>query len=811
MSSSLIQPPEKTSGVSFSSDKTLRELRIKKTEELKSKGHNPYTPYSYRDFTLGFVRFWFDFVHKFDFSLVMDDENDLYNLDYFLQQVLFPRSLLEHMEDKIHIRYTVREMGLDPDKDAKDFEEEFEPQTIELARNLLVNLVNLDLDRRGEYLKLYLSSGGIDSNQSDDEDLDLKINFFPNQKVFLAGRVKSKRVSGKIAFATVEDEENPEGFQFIFKKDILDKADTLTLPVKDPDIKKIFQSPTIPSMNFEDFKNLIDEGDYIQVFGKLDYSQRGQPSLFVEAYTILTKSLRQTVAKIDYQDLEFRYLNRVEDYKVNTRDEKGLSVREMIYLKSKFWKIWREEMEKEGFLEIETPVFKTTPSGAESKPFKTYYNELEQEVFLRMELELAQKKLIAGGFEKIFEIGRQFRNEGSSPQHLQEYTQIEWYCCYKDYYYGMKLTKRIYQRLAQAILGSLIQIDYRKQEINWGDWCSKKEADKHGWKLLQGWPLIPYYEAFKYFSGGKIDVSDKDINELCELGRQLGLELSPKLGMATVLDKIWKKIRVKTRNPFFLILPPAVLEPLAKRSPDNPNLTERFQVVAGGAELGKGFSELNDPLDQFARFYEQQKAADEGNEEAMVMDMDYVKALEFGTPPMAGYGASERLFSFFLGKHIKECLTFPHYKSETKKHEKSNSTQVMHLIMVKKPGVENWKIINTAAHLAAGIAAREGRSLLTQDYHLSKDNQKIYLNISQAILLKQTDSIEELLRIKHLAEEQNLTISCFTSDMQNLTNDSKISLSHKSLSAEKIDWLGISIFGKKYQVEKITESLDLLE
>jgi lysyl-tRNA synthetase, class II len=466
--------------------------------------------------------------------------------------------------------------------------------------------------------------------------------------ITLAGRLKTKRVSGKIAFGILEDESSPEGFQCIFKSDLLEGSEKV--------------------LSFIQFKELIDEGDYLQVTGKLDYSRTGEKSMMVEAFSILTKALRPLPETMEYSNLESRYLDRVVDFKMNTKDENGLSVRDIMKLKAKFWSIWRDEMMKEGFLEVECPVFESTPGGAEARPFSTFYNELDQDMYLRISLELPLKKLIAGGFEAVYEIGRIFRNEGSSPQHLQEYTQIEWYVAYKDYDWAMIFTKRVYQRIVQEILGTMEQVDYHGRTLNWGEWCSDELAQKQGWKLVGGWPQIPYYDAVRYFSEGKIDTegkSDKELITMCEAAGIHDVKISD--GTATLLDKLWKKARVNTTHPFFLVLPPVELEPLAKRDPQNPNLTQRFQVVAGGAELGKAFSELNDPIDQFGRFEKQQEAREAGNEEAQFMDEKYVEAMEYGMPPMAGFGTSERMISFLLGKHIKECVTFPHTRNQEQK------------------------------------------------------------------------------------------------------------------------------------------------
>ncbi len=484
------------------------------------------------------------------------------------------------------------------------------------------------------------------------------------EKIIIAGRIKSKRGSGKISFATLEDESFPDGFQVVLKTEDLPQSQNPENPEND-------LLSADKELTYKAFRSLIEEGDYIQVSGYLDTTIAGENSLFATQVILLTKALRPLPDKLEYGNIEARYLDRASDYKMNTVDDDGLSVRDIVRYKAIHWSIWRDEMKKEGFLEVECPVFEMIPGGAEAKPFTTFYNELDQEMYLRLSLELPLKKLVAGGFERVFEIGRIFRNEGSSPQHLQEYSQIEWYCAYTDYVWAAKFCKRVYQRIVQEILGTQTQIAYNGATINWGEWCSQEEAKVNNWELEGGWPKIPYFEAVRHFSFGKIDTENKSDAELVDLCKQNDiLDVRVEDGTATLLDKLWKKARVNTTSPFFLTLPPVALEPLAKRDPKNPELTQRWQIVAGGAELGKAFSELNDPIDQYDRFVKQQEARDNGNEEAQFMDVSYVRAMEYGMPPMSGFGTSERLISFLLGKHIRECVTFPHIRSE-----KSNSLE----------------------------------------------------------------------------------------------------------------------------------------
>ena len=802
---------------SSSSIEAQRALRIEKMNQLKALGHDPFAIKSHRDFTLGFVAFWFNFIHDYNLDKFVQQYPDTDTQFYFLEQVLFPTSLLEKQEERILLKEIAKDMDLDLEA---GLEPEFSETELNQARKFFPNLWTLPETTKEQYLKTLFN---IPNRQDDTTELEpSKIVLKPKQKITLAGRIKSKRVSGKIAFTTMEDESLPEGFQFVFKQDLLDGASNL--------IEQKINNSTSSSLTFSQFKNLLDEGDYIQASGYLDRSQTGEPSLFVESVKILTKCLRPLPDKLDYENFEERYLNRVVDFKMNTKDETGLSVRDIVRLKQKYWHIWRDEMQKEGFLEVECPVFEKIPGGAEARPFTTFYNELDQEVYLRISLELPLKKLIAGGFERVFEIGRIFRNEGSSPQHLQEYTQIEFYWAYADYTDGMKLVKRIYQRIVQEILGQLKQIDYYGHEVNWGDWCSLATALSNGWGLANneqvwepdltgqskqnippeahkifGWPIIPYYDAVKFYSNGEVDFRNKSLEDLLQIAKEKGVDIEPGAGIASVMDKIYKKVaRPHIHNPIFLALVPVELEPLAKRHPPQPNLTERWQIVAGTAELGKCFSELNDPVDQFERFQQQQAARDAGDEEAQFMDEDYVKALELGTPPMAGFGTSERFLSFLLGKHIKECVTFPHVRTQENKPGKSKTTMVAHVVLWNHPELAEWQKYNTIAHLTASFAAREGKKLILFEHSHTQDGENIPMNIQHPIVIKQTDDLNKLRQLKRLAEQEKLLVTVFTEDMQLTSDDYKVNQLHTQKLSSEIKYLGVLVYGKKSLVEKLT-------
>jgi lysyl-tRNA synthetase, class II len=616
----------------------------------------------------------------------------------------------------------------------------------------------LRIERMHKLMDLGVSPYPVYSNRDfvlkqvkiDFEKLSEEYSFGSNKQIALCGRVKSKRGGGKISFATVEDESMPTGFQFVFKVDLLPNQTTQE------------------SLTFDNFKELIDEGDYIEAIGYLEASSTGEPSLFVQKFRILTKSIRPLPDKLEYDNTEARYLDRVADFKMDTKDDNGISIRDVIRFKALHWKIWREELDKEGFLEVECPIFENTPGGADARPFKTFYNELDQEMYMRISLELPLKKLIAGGFEKVYEIGTIFRNEGASPQHLQEYTQIEWYWAYSDYFKAMPFIQRVFRRIVKEILGTYIQTDYYGNEINWGEWITQEESQKEGWQSIGGWPMMPYFEAVRYYSrnfyeGGEIDLENKTYEELLDIAAKNGVEIEKGTGLAGVMDKIYKKVcRAYITNPIFLMAQPADLEPLAKRDPNDPTLVHRCQIVVGTAEMGKFFSELNDPIDQLERFEVQQAARDAGDEEAQFMNTDYVKAMEYGMPPMSGFGYSERMVSFLLGKPIKECTTFPHIRnSDNNGKDKKERTMAGHAVILNTPQISIVDKISAAAKISVSLG-----------------------DVEIEPVIKQAENEQLILDLKKVAEAKGLIVN---SSLKNNT------------------CIGLMIFGRKNLVEEVTD------
>lgn len=425
----------------------------------------------------------------------------------------------------------------------------------------------------------------------------------------LAGRVMSKRGQGGIVFADLFDGSGK--VQVVFQKDEMDGA------------------------LFDLFLNVSDVGDFIQVTGSAYKTNRGHHSLKAASWKMLAKSLAPIPdqwfgLKDEETLLRERYLSILLDEEL----------RAMFERRARFWSAIREFLHARGFLEVETPVLENSPGGADARPFITKHNALDMEVYLRISLELWQKRLLVAGFPKVFEIGRIFRNEGQSREHLQDYVQLETYEAFSDMRKGMEFTKDLYRHIVNAV--------YAKYTFQIGD---------HTVDFADEWPLVDFCESIeKEYGVNPATCSDE---EAIQAARDAKVELGKDPNKARAIDNLWKQIRKKIAGPAFLVGVPVYLEPLAKRSSTNPGVVERFQVLLAGSEMGKGFSELNDPQDQRARFEEQQKMRDAGDDEAQRLDEDYVKAMEYGMPPAFGFGVSERLFSFLEGKPIHEAQLFP--------------------------------------------------------------------------------------------------------------------------------------------------------
>jgi lysyl-tRNA synthetase class 2 len=386
-----------------------------------------------------------------------------------------------------------------------------------------------------------------------------------------------------------------------------------------------------------DILQLLDRGDIVGVTGPVVKTKRGEVSVFVNSIVPLAKCLQPLPEKWHgLKDVEARLRQRYVDLMTDSE------VRELFRKKSVFWHTVREQMNKAGFMEVDTPALEAVAGGADANPFVTHHDALDQNFYLRISLELPLKRLLVGGFDKVYEIGKVFRNEGIDTEHLQDYDMCEFYWAYANYEDLMSFTQKLYQEIVKAVTGGL-KTTYDGKEIDWAG----------------EWPRRDYFELIKEVS--KVDLSGvTDVKELRKLLEKHKVRYEESMGAGRLIDLFWKKlVRPKVQGPLFLINHPVEVSPLAKRDPKNPERVQRMQIIVAGSELGNGFSELNDPADQRARFEEQAKLREAGDSEAMMLDEDFITALEYGMPPAAGFGFSERLFSFIMDKPIREAVLFP--------------------------------------------------------------------------------------------------------------------------------------------------------
>ncbi|KJU86942.1 lysyl-tRNA synthetase [Candidatus Magnetobacterium bavaricum] len=430
----------------------------------------------------------------------------------------------------------------------------------------------------------------------------------------VAGRVVAYRNFGKASFAQIQDSSGKK-IQIYLARDIL--KDMFAV------LKK------------------LDIGDIIGVSGRLFRTRTDELTIEVDEFKILAKALRPLPEKWHgLKDVELRYRQRYLDLIVNPE------VRTTFALRSKTIKAFRDFFEAKGFIEVETPMMHPLPGGAAAKPFKTYHNALGIELFLRIAPELYLKRLIVGGYERVFEINRNFRNEGISTKHNPEFTMIEFYIAYKDYHYLMSFTEELLCYVAMQAIGTL-QFKYGQYDID----------------LTPPWKRVAFLDSFR--DAGVTDEAMRDTDGVIKWAKDNGIDIPKGASYAMALDEIFKeRIEPNLIQPTFIIDYPVELSPLAKRKKDNPNLTDRFELFMTAREMANAFSELNDPIDQRGRFNDQLIARQKGDEEAHIMDEDFLRALEFAMPPTAGEGIGIDRFVMLLtnSQSIRDVILFPQLK-----------------------------------------------------------------------------------------------------------------------------------------------------
>jgi lysyl-tRNA synthetase, class II len=513
-----------------------------------------------------------------------------------------------------------------------------------IRRASLKKLRELGIDPypAAEY-KINTSSREIKAKFNEEEN-----NF---QEVCIAGRIMSRRIMGKASFAELQDHEGR--IQIYVNRDEICSGDDKT-------------------MYNEVFKKLLDRGDIIGVNGFVFKTQMGEITVHVKNFTVLNKSLRPLPAVKEkdgktydaFTDPEQRYRQRYVDLIVNPQ------VKEVFKKRTKIIDTIRQMFNEYGYLEVETPILQPIPGGAAARPFVTHHNTLNIPLYLRIANELYLKRLIVGGFEGVYEFAKDFRNEGMDRTHNPEFTAMEIYVAYKDYIWMMNFTEQIVERVALALHGT-----------------TKVQVGEHLIDFKTPYPRVTMADAIKEHTG--YDILGKNEEQLRDICDKLGIETDPSMGKGKLIDEIFgEKCEHYYIQPTFITDYPVEMSPLTKRHRENPELTERFELMVNGKEIANAYSELNDPIDQRERFEEQVKLLEKGDDEAMFIDQDFLRALEYGMPPTSGMGMGiDRLTMFMTNSpSIQDVLFFPQMKPEKKKVELTEDEKaVLELLKAASP------------------------------------------------------------------------------------------------------------------------------
>ncbi|PQJ16694.1 lysine--tRNA ligase [Aureicoccus marinus] len=471
--------------------------------------------------------------------------------------------------------------------------------------------------------------------------------FEEGKKVVLAGRLMSRRIQGKASFAEIQDSSGR--IQVYFNRDEI-------CPGED---KLLYN---------EVYKKLLDIGDIIGIEGELFTTQVGEPTVMVKNFSLLSKALRPLpLPKTDadgkvydeFNDPEMRYRQRYVDLVVNP------SVRETFVKRTRITNSIRTFFNEKGYLEVETPILQPIPGGAAARPFVTHHNALNIPLYLRIANELYLKRLIVGGFDGVYEFAKDFRNEGMDRTHNPEFTVMELYVAYKDYFWMMEMTEQLLEKVAQDTHGQT-EVTVGEQKID----------------FKAPYPKVPILEAIKEHTGH--DLHGKGEAELAEIAKSLGIEVDSSMGIGKLIDEIFgEKCEHHYIQPTFIIDYPKEMSPLTKAHREKEGLTERFELLVNGKEIANAYSELNDPIDQRERFEEQLKLSEKGDDEAMFIDQDFLRALEYGMPPTSGIGIGIDRLCMLLTDNasIQEVLFFPQMRPEKKAVELSEEEKAVRDIL----------------------------------------------------------------------------------------------------------------------------------
>ncbi len=476
---------------------------------------------------------------------------------------------------------------------------------------------------------------------------DIKENFADGKKVIIAGRLMSRRIQGKASFAELQDSKGK--IQVYFNRDEICTGEDKS--------------------KYNDFyKKWLDIGDFIGIEGELFKTQVGEMTVMVKDFHLLSKSIRPLpLPKTDkegnvhdgFNDPEQRYRQRYADLAVNPK------VKEIFVKRTKLFNAMRNFFNDKGYFEVETPILQSIPGGAAARPFVTHHNALDIPLYLRIANELYLKRLIVGGFDGVYEFSKNFRNEGMDRTHNPEFTAMEIYVAYKDYNWMMDFTEKLLEHCAIAVNGTT--------EATFGE---------HKIDFKAPYKRLSMTDAIKQFTG--FDITGKSEKELYDAAKEMGIEVDETMGKGKLIDEIFgEKCEGNFIQPTFITDYPKEMSPLCKEHRENPELTERFELMVCGKEIANAYSELNDPIDQRERFEEQLKLSEKGDDEAMFIDNDFLRSLEYGMPPTSGLGIGmDRLIMFLTNKQsIQEVLFFPQMKPEKKQVELNEDEKAVYKLL----------------------------------------------------------------------------------------------------------------------------------
>lgn len=604
--------------------------------------------------------------------------------------------------------------------------------------------------------------------------------------VSVTGRLTNTRKFGKIAFFVMKDASG--NIQLFLKRGVLNPLEV-----------------SASQLGYEQL-NLLDPGDFIEATGKVIETETGEISIEVKTLRILTKSLRPLPTPQEgFTDKEQRLRRRYVDTNVNP------DVYQRFIRRSQFWQAHRDFLNKRGFYEINLPILEHVTGGADANPFVTHMDALDQDFFLRISHELYIKRLIGGGYERVYDIGTRFRNENYSDEHLPEHVAMEFNCAYMSYEEGMDLAEELMKYVAETAFGTL-----------------KFKIGEFTVDLDQKWPRVEYAKLMR--DKMDVDVFSPDIKQLKNILRKHKAYVTDEMNELRAMDGVWKIIRAQEAGPFWLVHEPTEISPLSKAYKEDPRISERVHPVIAGTEAGNGYSELNDPIDQLQRMLAQQALRDAGDKEAQMLDIDFIEMMEYGMPPNFGWGHSERYFWMLEGVSAREGVPFPQLRHEIDDVTKAIYPQVYSkkptprlgqtlrkqdfshkIIAVVDKKLEPWKVTNAVAHMSAIIGNELDKDKLTSgEVFVGSDGVSIPRNSQYPIIIKKAREID-LHSLFEKVIEKRLVYHVFIKEMQETTNDDEIVSKLKTQPIQKTTFYGLAFFASNELADSITKKFQLWE